>query len=167
MVTIGTRSKMNRMHANRLMTFLIGGTLAFSIVAAGSFVPSPAKAVDVQIIEPSADRAVVELRKSTGSTGVLRRLQLEIGKSLYVQTDYTVIRVSIGDPDVVDVVVLSPKELQLVPKSVGGTKVSLIDRADTQRVRLSIEPALSFVPEARAPPKGWWPTTAPVGLSLM
>ena len=28
-------------------------------------------------------------------------------------------------------------------------------------------PALSLVPEARAPPNGCWPTTAPVGLSLM
>ena len=36
-----------------------------------------------------------------------------------------------------------------------------------QRRRLSTEPALSFVPEAREPPKGCWPTTAPVGLSLM
>ena len=30
-----------------------------------------------------------------------------------------------------------------------------------------MEPALSFVPLARPPPKGCWPTTAPVGLSLM
>ena len=35
-----------------------------------------------------------------------------------------------------------------------------------QRTRLRLEPALSFVPEARAPPKGCWPTTAPVGLSF-
>jgi hypothetical protein len=32
--------------------------------------------------------------------------------------------------------------------------------------RLSCEPALSFVPEAAAPPNGCWPTTAPVGLSF-
>jgi hypothetical protein len=43
----------------------------------------------------------------------------------------------------------------------------LIDRALTQRSRFSFDPALSFVPEARAPPKGCWPTVAPVGLSLM
>jgi hypothetical protein len=43
----------------------------------------------------------------------------------------------------------------------------LIDRALIQRTRLSLEPALSFVPDARAPPNGCWPTTAPVGLSLM
>ena len=32
--------------------------------------------------------------------------------------------------------------------------------------RFSFEPALSLVPDARAPPNGCWPTTAPVGLSL-
>jgi hypothetical protein len=46
-------------------------------------------------------------------------------------------------------------------------KFSLIVRALVQRIRLSRLPALSFVPLARAPPKGCWPTTAPVGLSLM
>ena len=50
--------------------------------------------------------------------------------------------------------------------AVAGTKVSLIDRGLAQRIRFHIEPALSLVPEARAPPNGCWPTTAPVGLSL-
>src|SRR5262249_19812198 len=52
-------------------------------------------------------------------------------------------------------------------KSVGGTNVSLSVRAATNRRRFSGEPALSSVPDARAPPNGCWPTTAPVGLSLM
>ena len=50
--------------------------------------------------------------------------------------------------------------------AVGGTNVSLIVRGDAQRSRFSGEPALSLVPEARAPPNGCCPTTAPVGLSL-
>lgn len=33
--------------------------------------------------------------------------------------------------------------------------------------RLKMEPALSLVPDALAPPKGWCPTVAPVVLSLM
>ena len=39
-------------------------------------------------------------------------------------------------------------------QATGGTKVSLMLRAEIQRTRLSGEPALSFVPEARPPPKG-------------
>src|SRR5262249_54107249 len=50
---------------------------------------------------------------------------------------------------------------------VGGTKFSLIVLAEIQRTRFNGEPALSLVPEARLPPNGCWPTTAPVGLSLM
>jgi hypothetical protein len=52
-------------------------------------------------------------------------------------------------------------------KLVGGTNVSLIVRAETHRNRFRKLPALSFVPEPRAPPNGCCPTTAPVGLSLM
>ena len=36
-----------------------------------------------------------------------------------------------------------------------------------QRIRLSLLPALSFVPEALAPPKGWRPMLAAVVLSLI
>ena len=50
--------------------------------------------------------------------------------------------------------------------SAAGTKVSFTDRGDTHRSRFSTDPALSFAPLARAPPKGCCPTTAPVGLSL-
>ena len=39
-------------------------------------------------------------------------------------------------------------------QSVGETSVSLIDRGLTQRIRFHFEPALSFVPDARAPPNG-------------
>src|SRR5262245_1398320 len=48
----------------------------------------------------------------------------------------------------------------------GGTKFSFTVRALVQRIRLSMLPALSFVPLARPPPNGCCPTTAPVGLSL-
>src|SRR5205814_6884708 len=41
----------------------------------------------------------------------------------------------------------------------GGLKFSFSVRALTQRTRFSFDPALSFVPEPRAPPNGCWPTT--------
>ena len=46
----------------------------------------------------------------------------------------------------------------------GGTNVSETVLTETQRSRLNRLPALSLVPDARAPPKGCCPTTAPVGL---
>src|SRR5262249_46449391 len=53
------------------------------------------------------------------------------------------------------------------PSFVGGTKFSLMVLGLVQRTRLKMLPALSLVPDARLPPNGCWPTTAPVGLSLM
>ena len=50
--------------------------------------------------------------------------------------------------------------------SVGAAPCSLIDRVDNHRNRFCDDPALSFVPDARAPPNGCWPTIEPVGLSL-
>ena len=45
-------------------------------------------------------------------------------------------------------------------------KFSFIILGETHLKRLNTEPALSFVPEALAPPKGCCPTIAPVGLSF-
>src|SRR6218665_4039249 len=48
----------------------------------------------------------------------------------------------------------------------GGARASLTTRGEVERSRFIHEPALSLVPLARPPPKGGWPTIAPVGLSL-
>ncbi len=67
---------------------------------------------------------IVALRRGDD---MVRRLQLELGKSLLLQPTYDVRRVSVGDPDVADVVVISNRELQLVAKKVGETNVVLWD----------------------------------------
>jgi len=54
-------------------------------------------------------------------------LQIESGKSISVGTDYVVKRISVGDPDVVDVVALGTKDIQLVAKAVGVTNVLFWD----------------------------------------
>ena len=45
--------------------------------------------------------------------------------------------------------------------------LTLTDRGLRKRIEFQTVPILSLVPDARAPPNGCWPTTAPVGLSLM
>jgi pilus assembly protein CpaC len=54
-----------------------------------------------------------------------RTLQLRLGGSEVVYTDYPFKRVSIADPDVADVVVLSPRELYVYGKEVGYTSIIL------------------------------------------
>ena len=57
----------------------------------------------------------------------LHDLEIERGKSINIATDYTIKRISVGDPAVLDVVALGSKDIQLVAKSVGITNVLLMD----------------------------------------
>ena len=59
--------------------------------------------------------------------GRLHDLEIERGKSISISTDYTVKRISVGDPEVLDVVALGSKDFQLVAKAVGITNVLVLD----------------------------------------
>ena len=67
--------------------------------------------------------AVVRLSAASDAQKRFRSLDLELGKSVFVQTDFTVKRVSVGSPKVLEVVVLSPREVQLVPQKKGTTNL--------------------------------------------
>jgi pilus assembly protein CpaC len=54
-------------------------------------------------------------------------LEIERGKSVSITTDYTIKRISVGDPDVLDVAALGSRDIQLVAKAVGITNVLLLD----------------------------------------
>ena len=57
----------------------------------------------------------------------LHDLEIERGKSVSVTTAYTVKRISVGDPFVLDVVALGANDVQLVAKAVGVTNVLFWD----------------------------------------
>jgi pilus assembly protein CpaC len=92
----------------------------------------------VEQLEPSAGRATIHLDDPGNHEDVLRELRLERGKSAYLRTEYQVKRVSVGDPAVVDVLVLSPRELQLVGKSIGTTNVLLWDSKGMPKAAIDV-----------------------------
>jgi len=55
-------------------------------------------------------------------------LEIERGKSITITTDYTINRISVGDPEVLDVAALGGRDIQLVAKSVGITNVLILDQ---------------------------------------
>lgn len=57
----------------------------------------------------------------------LHDLEIERGKSISITTAYTVKRISVGDPAVLDVAALGNKDIQLVAKAVGITNVLFWD----------------------------------------
>jgi len=71
--------------------------------------------------------ATIHLQPTLNPEEAVRSISLERNKSAFVTTDHPVRRVSVGDPSIVDVSVLSPRELQLVPQAVGATNVVLWD----------------------------------------
>ena len=71
-------------------------------------------------------------------------LDLELGKSIYVRAGFPVKRVSVGDPEIVDVLVLSPSELQIVPKQIGETNMILWERGGDPSVILDVSVGTSF-----------------------
>jgi pilus assembly protein CpaC len=89
-------------------------------------------------LEPSAGRATIHLHDPGNHEDVLRELRLERGKSAYLVSEYQVKRVSVGDPNVVDVLVLSPRELQLVGKSIGTTNVLLWDSKGMPKAAIDV-----------------------------
>jgi pilus assembly protein CpaC len=96
----------------------------------GQVAPAVARGADAPAFEtllPSLSRATIELDIPQADEDVLRQVEIETGKSIFVRTSYSVKRVSVGNPDVLDVVVLNPTELQLVAKSVGTTNLLIWD----------------------------------------
>src|SRR5262245_7382321 len=102
-----------------------GGWKALALVLC---LAAPAGAAETpQVISARPGDGVVQLAPAGNATDVLRQLGIERGKSTFVKAGFTVKRVSVGDPAILDVVVLNSTELQLVAKSVGTTNLLVWD----------------------------------------
>ena len=83
--------------------------------------------LSARTLTPSGDRGLIRLELPQSEEDVVLQLELETGKSVFVETAYRAKRVSVGDPDVLDVVALGTRELQLVAKSIGTTNLLIWD----------------------------------------
>ena len=99
----------------------LAGLLALPVAAEIS--PEPG----IKLLVPSGSKAMIELAAPSEDDDMLRQLDIEAGKSVFARTEYRVKRVSVGNPDIVDVVVISQRELQLVAKKVGTTNLLIWD----------------------------------------
>jgi pilus assembly protein CpaC len=70
-------------------------------------------------------QGVIKVAAVGGEADRIRKLDLELGKTAFLNTEFRVRRVSVGEPATVDVKVLNPREVALVPKKVGGTNLVL------------------------------------------
>jgi pilus assembly protein CpaC len=94
---------------------------------------------DTQVLRPSPATAAVYLEPTTSASNMVSALEIARGKSVYVKTGYNVKRVSVGNPDLLDVVVLSPRELQFVAKGMGSTNVLVWDSNGKPQASIEVE----------------------------
>jgi pilus assembly protein CpaC len=89
-------------------------------------------------------RSVFDLASPSAGEVAEQSLDLELGKSVFVRSGFDVKRVSVGDPGIVDVLVLSSRETQIVPKKIGETNMIVWERSGNPSVILDVSVGTSF-----------------------
>jgi pilus assembly protein CpaC len=98
--------------------------------------PPPPPAMDLVAAPPTG---IVDLPDALTAEDVVRSLEMERGRALVLVAEYRIKRVATGDPDVVDFVILSPREIQLVAKSVGSTNVLVWDSRGMLQASIDVQ----------------------------
>jgi pilus assembly protein CpaC len=80
-----------------------------------------------RLLRPSGGTRTIDFPRPDSDDDLLHQIEIERGKSVFLRTDYPIRRVSVGSPEIVDVVVLSSTSVQLVARQIGGTNVILWD----------------------------------------
>jgi pilus assembly protein CpaC len=74
-------------------------------------------------------------------------IRLRVGRSKVLRTPFPIQRVSVADPDVADIVLISNRELYINGNSPGVTNVSLWGKQRFSSSRISVEPDISILKE--------------------
>jgi pilus assembly protein CpaC len=126
------------------LSFLLGSlvlaALVWPIPALAEVHPSPTSPEAIEL----DGGAIIHLAKPTRDEDMIRSLELEIGKAAILRTAFQVKRVSVGDPKVLEVVVLSPREIQLVPGAIGETNLVLWDPAGAPQAAIDIHVGAAY-----------------------
>jgi pilus assembly protein CpaC len=74
-------------------------------------------------------------------------IKLRVGSSKVLRTPYPIQRVSVADPDVADIVLISNREIYLNGNAPGVTNISLWGKERFSSTRVSVEPDVSILKE--------------------
>ena len=113
---MGEHVIMERNCVSRTRGKVLGVVCALALLAGAT----PAAAV-IQLA--ANEQGIVQIGAMSSDEQRVRALDVELGKTTFFQTGFKVRRVSVGDPATLDVNVLSPTELSLVPKKIGTTNL--------------------------------------------
>jgi len=98
-------------------------------------------------IELAANQqGVIQVSSASSDEQRVRTLDVEMGKTVFFNTDFAVRRVSVGDPETLDVNVLSPRELSLVPKKIGTTNLVLWEASGAPALVVDVNVGSNYSP---------------------
>jgi len=131
---------MERVCVSRTRGKVLGVACALALLA-GTAVPAAAA------IELAANEQGIVRVGAVGSDAErVRTLDVEMGKTTFFHTDFAVRRVSVGDPATLDVNVLSPRELSLVPKKVGTTNLVIWESSGAPALVVDVNVGSNYSP---------------------
>jgi pilus assembly protein CpaC len=125
-------------HMSRYFRPSLAATAVVACLLAGSLAHARADQPRPVTLIPTANRAEVLLTIPENEEDSVKQIELETGKSIFIRTTYDVKRVSVGNPDVLDVVVLGKTEIQLVAKEIGTTNLLIWDQKGRPQAALDI-----------------------------
>ena len=82
---------------------------------------------------------VVKLGEGTGASGRFTRIELERRRAMLVETPFDVSRVAVGDAKIADVIVVSPRQVNIVPLRIGETNLLLWDSEGALSAAIELE----------------------------
>ncbi len=146
-VTASVRTSQLRGHVGSawLTAGFASVVILFGVVADAQLVRAGGVAVEL-----AATQGIISLSSARSDTEMQYSLALESGKSASIKTDFTVKRVSVGNPFVVEVVVLGGREIQLVSKGVGSTNLLIWDSNGRPQAVIGIEVGTAYTAVERA-----------------
>lgn len=99
--------------------------LAGMALAVGAGIPTPEAMAQRTPAAATAPEAPIVRELSPGSAAICPTMRLVTGKSTLLRLDAPIDRISLGNPLVADVTLISPRELYLLGKTFGSTNVIL------------------------------------------
>jgi pilus assembly protein CpaC len=131
---------MERVCVSKTRGNALGVACALALLA-GSALPAAAG------VELAAnEQGVVQVGAGASDEQRMRTLDVEMGKTVFFNTDFAVRRVSVGDPETLDVNVLSPRELSLVPKKIGTTNLVLWEAGGAPALVVDVNVGSNYTP---------------------
>ena len=98
-------------------------------------------------LSPQAVSAVPDLLERIQDEDLEQVIRLRVGRSKVLRSHFPIRRISVADPEIADIVLISDKEIYVNGNAAGVTNISLWGKQRFSSARVSVEPDVSILKE--------------------